>query len=73
MKDIKIYCNYKNFTILKKSFLILLSLFMTKKTKLPLLEMPIGKALLILSIPIVITNMLQVAYQFADAYWVGRL
>lgn len=46
---------------------------MTKKRKLPLLEMPIWKALLILSIPIVITNMLQVAYQFADAYWVGRL
>jgi len=35
--------------------------------------MPIGKALLVLSIPIVITNMLQVAYHFTDAYWVWRL
>jgi Na+-driven multidrug efflux pump len=43
---------------------------MKQNTKLPLLEMPIGKALLVLSIPIVITNMLQVAYHFTDAYWV---
>lgn len=46
---------------------------MKQNTKLPLLEMPIGKALLVLSIPIVITNMLQVAYHFTDAYWVWRL
>lgn len=44
-----------------------------KKNKVSLLEMPIWKALLMLSIPIVITNMLQVAYQFTDSFWVWRL
>ena len=31
------------------------------------------KPLLVLSLPIVLTNMLQVAYNLADTYWVGRL
>ncbi|QIB75701.1 MATE family efflux transporter [Halogeometricum borinquense] len=34
---------------------------------------PILKPLLVLSIPIVLTNMLQVAYNLADTFWVGRL
>lgn len=31
------------------------------------------KPLLVLSLPIVLTNMLQVAYNLADTFWVGRL
>lgn len=46
---------------------------MDKKEKKSLLEMPIWKSLLLLSIPIVLTNMLQVAYQFTDSFWVWRL
>lgn len=46
---------------------------MKNKTQTSLLDMPIWKALLVLSIPIVITNMLQVAYQFTDSFWVWRL
>jgi putative MATE family efflux protein len=34
---------------------------------------PLLKPLLYLSIPIVLTNMLQVAYNLADTFWVGRL
>jgi putative MATE family efflux protein len=34
---------------------------------------PLLKPLLFLSIPIVLTNMLQVAYNLADTFWVGRL
>ncbi len=41
--------------------------------KISLLEMPMWKALLMLAIPIIITNMLQVAYQFTDSFWVWRL
>lgn len=46
---------------------------MKKDEKMSLLDMPIWKALLILSIPIITTNMLQVAYQFTDSFWVWRL
>ena len=34
---------------------------------------PLLKPLLVLSIPIVLTNLLQVAYNLADTFWVGRL
>src|SRR3546814_1018820 len=34
---------------------------------------PIGHALLRLSIPIILGNLLQTAYQLTDAFWVGRL
>ncbi|WP_458187942.1 MATE family efflux transporter [Haladaptatus sp. NG-WS-4] len=34
---------------------------------------PLLKPLLFLSLPIVLTNMLQVAYNLADTFWVGRL
>ncbi|WP_458209261.1 MATE family efflux transporter [Haladaptatus sp. NG-SE-30] len=34
---------------------------------------PLIKPLLFLSFPIVLTNMLQVAYNLADTFWVGRL
>ncbi|MDO6708183.1 MATE family efflux transporter [Photobacterium sp. 1_MG-2023] len=37
------------------------------------LEGPINKALISLAIPIILTNVLQSAYQFTDAFWVGRL
>ena len=33
---------------------------------------PIGKSLFFLSLPIVITNLLQVAYNLADTFWLGR-
>jgi putative MATE family efflux protein len=46
---------------------------MDNKGKNPLLEMPIWKALFILALPIIISNMLQVAYQFIDSFWVWRL
>jgi len=36
-------------------------------------EGPLLKPLLVLSLPIVLTNMLQVAYNLADTFWVGRL
>ncbi|MCP1366269.1 MATE family efflux transporter, partial [Halomonas sp. BBD48] len=38
-----------------------------------LLEGPILGSLLKLSIPIVLANVLQSAYQLIDAFWVGRL
>jgi len=38
-----------------------------------MLEGPIGAALLRLSIPIILGNMLQAGYQLTDAFWVGRL
>src|SRR5580698_7032153 len=37
------------------------------------LEGPIGKALLRLAIPIILSNLLQTGYQLTDAFWVGRL
>ncbi|MFC7165249.1 MATE family efflux transporter [Halospeciosus flavus] len=39
---------------------------------LDLTEGGIGKPLILLSIPIVITNLFQVAYNLADTFWVGR-
>jgi putative MATE family efflux protein len=38
-----------------------------------LLEGPVLKSLLSLSVPIIIANLLQAAYQLVDAFWVGRL
>src|ERR1700744_1923613 len=37
------------------------------------LEGPIGKALLRLAVPIILSNLLQTGYQLTDAFWVGRL
>ncbi|MGZ3362574.1 MAG: MATE family efflux transporter [Xanthobacteraceae bacterium] len=37
------------------------------------LEGPIGTALIRLSIPIIMGNLLQTGYQLTDAFWVGRL
>lgn len=44
----------------------------TEKRSL-LLEGPIFKSLLVLSIPIILANILQAGYQLIDAFWVGRL
>ncbi|HEY0964793.1 MAG TPA: MATE family efflux transporter [Candidatus Paceibacterota bacterium] len=38
-----------------------------------LLEGPIISSLIFLAVPIVLTNLLQTAYQLIDAFWVGRL
>ncbi len=43
------------------------------KVKASLVEGPIMKSLLTLSIPIIGVNLLQTAYQLTDAFWVGRL
>jgi putative MATE family efflux protein len=40
--------------------------------ELPLTEGPIGKPLFYLSLPIVVTNLLQVAYNLADTFWLGQ-
>ena len=40
--------------------------------ELELTSGPIGKPLLYLSLPIVITNLLQVAYNLADTFWLGQ-
>ncbi|WP_254272931.1 MATE family efflux transporter [Haloarcula marina] len=40
--------------------------------ELELTSGPIGKPLLYLSFPIVITNLLQVAYNLADTFWLGQ-
>src|SRR6202167_1566834 len=37
------------------------------------LEGKIGKALVTLSVPIILGNLLQTGYQLTDAFWVGRL
>ncbi len=42
-------------------------------TKNNLLEGPILKSLLTLSVPIILANILQAGYQLTDAFWVGRL
>ena len=42
------------------------------KEELELTSGPIGKPLLYLSFPIVITNLLQVAYNLADTFWLGQ-
>jgi len=36
-------------------------------------EGPIARALIAMAVPIVMSNMLQTAYQLVDAFWVGRL
>ena len=38
----------------------------------PLTEGPIGPPLVLLAMPIVITNLLQTAYNLADTFWLGR-
>jgi putative efflux protein, MATE family len=38
----------------------------------PLTEGPIGPPLVLLALPIVITNLLQTAYNLADTFWLGR-
>src|SRR3989344_9226180 len=38
-----------------------------------LTEGPILKSIIVLSIPIVIGNLLQTAYNITDTFWVGRL
>lgn len=38
-----------------------------------LLEGPIIRSLFLLAVPIMISNILQIAYQLIDAFWVGRL
>jgi putative MATE family efflux protein len=38
-----------------------------------LLEGPIIRSLFLLAIPIMVSNVLQIAYQLIDAFWVGRL
>jgi len=44
-----------------------------KNKKNNLIEGSILKSLLILSIPIIFSNILQTAYQLTDTFWVGRL
>lgn len=46
---------------------------MAKFSKSDLLDKPIIKSLLILAIPIMLSNILQSAYQFTDLFWVGKL
>lgn len=43
-----------------------------KKEKLSLLEMPIGKALMKLTIPIIFANILQITYSLTNNFWIGR-
>lgn len=38
-----------------------------------ILEGPIARALLRLSTPIILSNLLQTGYQLSDAFWTGRL
>lgn len=42
-------------------------------TRSRLLEGPIGRTLLSLSVPIILGNLLQTGYQLTDAFWIGRL
>lgn len=41
--------------------------------KKELLEMPVLKAIVVLSVPLVLTNILFTLYQIIDAFWVGQL
>ncbi|MEJ2053940.1 MAG: MATE family efflux transporter, partial [Calditrichaceae bacterium] len=42
-------------------------------SKLDLTEGPILKSLISLTVPIILANLLQTAYQLTDTFWVGRL
>jgi len=44
-----------------------------KKIYKNIAEMPITKAIILLSIPILLTNILQTVYQITDTFWVGQL
>lgn len=46
---------------------------MTSDRQKLFLQGPLGRALLRLSIPIIVGNVLQTGYQLTDAFWVGRL
>jgi putative MATE family efflux protein len=46
---------------------------MIRQTKAPLTEGSISLALVRLSVPIILSNILQTAYQLTDTFWVGRL
>ncbi|MGS0896628.1 MATE family efflux transporter [Burkholderia stagnalis] len=46
---------------------------MDDKLRKIILEGSIGRALLALSMPIILGNLLQTGYQLTDAFWVGRL
>lgn len=46
---------------------------MAGKPRSLILDGPIGRALLTLSVPIILGNLLQTGYQLTDAFWVGRL
>ena len=46
---------------------------MDKNTPNRLLEGPIIKSLLILAFPLILSNLLQTAYQLTDTFWLGRL
>ena len=43
-----------------------------EKKKMNLLEMPIWKALITLAIPIILANLLQIAYWLIDSFWIWR-
>ena len=43
------------------------------KRQIPLTEGPILRSLLTLSVPIILSNLLQSMYQVTDTFWVGRL
>ncbi len=45
----------------------------SRHRKSPLTEGPISLALVRLSVPIILANILQTAYQLTDTFWVGRL
>ncbi|SEM52065.1 putative efflux protein, MATE family [Pseudoxanthomonas sp. GM95] len=46
---------------------------MNDKMRTRMLEGPIGRTLMALSVPIILGNLLQTGYQLTDAFWVGRL
>lgn len=49
-----------------------LSTLFKGNTKIELTEGSLGKSLLYLSIPLIITNLLQTAYNLADTFWLGQ-
>lgn len=54
-------------------FFVLLELFDLIGKRNNLTEGPIFKSLVLLSVPIILANILQTAYQLTDTFWVGRL